>query len=114
MLFGGAQGVFGVVAGGWQAGGLQVFVSSGGSGMSSSLCWEPVFEQANKTFGCSLKFFLREEFSIEQDGGCEFGPEDVAFLLGAKACAAGDLKKDLAAMIEAIQKHGRIRLWERY
>lgn len=81
--------------------------------MSSNLCWEPVRSE-HKTFGTALKFLLREHYQISQ-GPVTLSESCRQWFLGVAAGSNDEeLKKDIAELLEAIEKYGEVKLWEQY
>lgn len=78
--------------------------------MSSTLYWQPV-KNPDTTLDDSIKFLLRERYGFPVD--VEFDGENVAYLEGAMhASSSKEMKKDLKALINAILKHGSVRVFE--
>jgi len=74
--------------------------------MSTSLLWRPV--RGSKTvpnYGSALKNALREEYG---DGDKVLTMASVAFIRGLRAAEVDGA----AALIELIEKHGEIVVWE--
>lgn len=82
--------------------------------MSSSLCWHPVIEQESESLSTAVKWILEKEF---MDGGteAELGRSSIPFLRGMMAAIRDrEDAKDVQKMLEAIEKHGAVKLWLQY
>jgi hypothetical protein len=76
--------------------------------MSSNLYWEPT-QRPKKDLPDALKFALRKRAS---DGHVEMvmDTNDLQYLYGLRDAGV----KGADDLIEAIQKHGEVRVWEQY
>lgn len=79
--------------------------------MSSTLYWAPLAPPPDKTLGTGLKFILREKYGFPVDVNCT--ADDVPFLSGVRSgSTAEDVKKDISALIEAIERYDTVRVFE--
>ena len=78
--------------------------------MSTNLFWEPVRPRTAKSLGKGIKWAIQKEYGSE----ATLTADDIPFLKGVRA---GQFKeddetaKDCDTLIEAIEKHGTIRVW---
>lgn len=81
--------------------------------MGASICWEPV-PTKRKTFECSAPQNFLESLRIL--GWRPERPLDGTFVtaLRGMAFAAGQNGQPYVALIEAIEKHGEVRVWAEY
>jgi len=77
--------------------------------MSMNLYWEPVVDRG-QSLSDSLKFILRDD--VENCLPCTMSESSLPFLRGIRAAGNAELKKDCTTLIEAIEKHGTVRLWQ--
>jgi hypothetical protein len=80
--------------------------------MSSNLYWEPVVPKGGKILSDECKFFLRKLF--HEPLNHEITMKEADLLRGAEAIASPGLKKELDILIRAIERHGAIKVEERY
>jgi len=80
----------------------------GGTKMSSSLKWEPETEDRRKSFSTAVKFALRIRYGNPVDA--VLGVGDVPYLEGLRDADV----YGMGEVIEAITKHGNIRVSEQF
>jgi hypothetical protein len=76
--------------------------------MSATLYWEPIVCRG-ESLGDKLKFILRERYQLTE-GVATLTSDDVGYLRGLADAGI----TDAAQLIEAIEKHGHIRIWLEY
>ncbi len=80
--------------------------------MSATLAWEPVVNRS-KTLSSRLLFALREALGEPIEWTFSNTAESKAVLRGISAGTEdGGLKREIKQLLEAIEKHGAIRVWE--
>lgn len=77
--------------------------------MSSTLFWQPV-APADKTLNDGTKFLLRELYGFPVDRN--FTPHQINELVALKAGRSGEVVKDIVTLIEAIEHHDVVRVFE--
>ena len=77
--------------------------------MSSTLFWEPV-RPADKTLSSGLKLLLREVYGFPVN--LNFTPHQINELTALKAGRDADMQKEIGQLIEAIERHDIIHVFE--
>lgn len=77
--------------------------------MSSTLYWQPI-APADKTLSSGTKFLLREVYGFPVD--CNFTPHQIGELRALKASRHPEIVKDIEELIEAIERHNVIHVFE--
>lgn len=81
--------------------------------MSSAAYWEPVVPKGGKLLSDECKFLLRKLFCEPLNH--EITMKEADLLRGAEACTESKtLKNELDSLIRAIERHGAIRVEERW
>lgn len=78
--------------------------------MSTNLFWEPVKPPRGKSLGKGIKWALEREYGVE----ATLTDADIPFLKGVRASQFkpdDETAQDADTLIEAIEKHGTIRIW---
>ena len=77
--------------------------------MSSTLFWEPL-RPADKTLSTSLKFIMRDAYGFPVDE--TFTPLRIGELNALGANRPDEVKKDIAELVEAVERHDMVRVFE--
>lgn len=82
--------------------------------MSASMSWDPVIEQPTNPLSDRVRYLLEDEY-FDGETERELDRDHVPFLRGVMAAIADrEDEQDLKEMIEAIEKHGAVRIWLQY
>ena len=80
--------------------------------MSSSLLWKPVIPEKGHSLSTDLKFLLRKKYGSIVD--IVLDDSDILYLSGLRDASSKTIKKEIQTLINAIEKVGRIKVWEQY
>jgi hypothetical protein len=84
--------------------------------MSSNLGWEPVRAQRSKWLTNQLKYIFGPRY-WGHDGTCNGEPvvlneSEIPYLSGiSDGSCDKEIKRDIAILIEGIQKYGAVKIW---
>jgi hypothetical protein len=88
----------------------------GGGEMSASICWEPVSKSPASLYALAPQRFMETLQAIGLRIPGEAGQEHITALAGMEVLfnESDPQKNPYSQLIEAIEKHDRVRLWAEY
>jgi len=77
--------------------------------MSSNLMWKPIRDDG-ESLPDSLKFALRKRFGNGTIKEAELDSDDISYLTGLADCGIVGANE----LIDLIEKHGKVSIWEQF
>lgn len=82
--------------------------------MSANLVWEPIPERPKYYSIGYLTYVLKNKYNLMEEGSVILTEKDIPYLTGICDASAGDERDDALRLINAINRHKKVKIYLQY